>query len=106
MALYLGLPADLANLPVGTEYRVIAERPDLFAGKVLVETRAALAVTGFSAGPKAYANGVDVLAGCGIEWRKAEAPKDPLAGVADADVLAAAKLRGLKLDAQAVSLGE
>jgi len=104
MALYLALPADLANLPIGAEYRVLAERPDLFAGKILVETRAAVTVAGFSAGPKAYPNGVDVLAGCAAEWRRAEAAKDPLPAVSDAEILAVVKLRGLKT-AQAVPLG-
>jgi hypothetical protein len=92
VALYV-IP-DVAALPVGAEYRVIADRADLFGG-VVVETDSKL---DFPAAPKCYPNGVPLLDGAGDEdghWQTVAAPIDPAAHLDDEALLKAVEMRGL-----------
>ena len=88
MALYIASDAALAALPAGTEYRVLADRPDLFGGKV-IESKVLLSL---AAAPKTYPNGVDILKGCIAPWETVKAK--PLATTDAAELSAAiSKLR-------------
>ena len=48
------------KLPVGTEYRVICDREDLFGGKIIE----AFTELDLAEAPSKYPNGVDMLDGC------------------------------------------
>jgi len=64
MPLYV---ADLATLPAGTRFRMIADRADLFGGAVIeCEDELALPVA-----PEVYPNGVSLMEGSGGEWQVA-----------------------------------
>jgi hypothetical protein len=104
MALCLCTREQLAALPVGTEYRLIADRPDLFAGRLALEVREKTPPIGWALAPTKYPNGVPLLDGCAAPWEKTAAVVDRLADVSDAEILKAVTVRGLKLDATAEPL--
>lgn len=99
--LCLATREQLAALPAGTEYRLIADRPDLFAGRVAVEMRGTAVPAGWALAPVKYPNGVPLLDGCAAPWEKPAPIVDRLADVSDAEILAAAKVRGLTLSVSA-----
>ena len=70
MALHLATDADLSALPAGTEYRILSDRADLFAGRKVIEVK----VKGLAleSAPTAYPNGVKILDGCIEPWTKTE----------------------------------
>jgi len=103
MALCLATREQFVALPVDTEYRLIADRPDLFAGRMAIEVRGAMPA-GWALAPVKYPNGVLLLDGCGAPWEKVVPVVDSLAGVSDADILKAVAVRGLKVAAQAEPL--
>ena len=102
MALCLCTREQLAALPAETEYRLIADRPDLFAGRVAVELRGKEIPAGWALAPAKYPNGVALLDGCAAPWEKPAPVVDRLADVSDAEIAVAVTAR--KLDVALLGL--
>ncbi|MFA4944875.1 MAG: hypothetical protein WC789_09275 [Lentisphaeria bacterium] len=95
MALCLATREQLNALPLDTEYRVIADRPDLFGGCLAVEVRGTAVPSGWKLAPVKYPNGVSLLDGCAAPREKRAPVVDRLADVSDAEILKAANARSL-----------
>lgn len=65
--------ANVADLPIDTEYRVLAYDCDYWNGLCLIETKQA--IDGLTIAPTEYPNGVSTdPEGCIAPWEKKEAP--------------------------------
>jgi len=77
--------ANVSDLPIDTEYRVLAENREYWNGLSLIETKQP--IEGLQIAPEVYPNGVSTdPEGCIALWEKKEAPILPDLEKAVADV--------------------
>ena len=83
---------NITDLPVDTEYRILAENCKYWNGLCLIETKHP--IDGLQIAPDTYPNGVSTDSeGCIAQWEKKEAPILPHLEKAVADVNANANAR-------------
>ena len=83
---------NITDLPVDTEYRILAENCEYWNGLSLIETKQT--IDGLTIAPTEYPNGVSTNPeGCIAQWEKKKAPVLPDLEKAVADVNANANAR-------------